>query len=107
TRFGYQTIGHTVVVQVGHRVFGIDPLGKEPRILWNRNLSQLPNSDTTPPPWNSLNVSPRDGGGTIIYSDGSMQRAGDGGRLREGGGGGSGGAGAARYADCDRPGDGT
>jgi len=44
----------------------------------------LPNSDTNPPGWNSLNVSPKDGGVTLVYSDGSMQRVGDGGPLAAG-----------------------
>lgn len=77
-RFGYQTLGHTVVLQLGHRVFGIDPLGKEPRLLWSKNLSLLPGSDTSPPGWvtNGLTVDPRDGSVQIIYTDGSMQRLG-------------------------------
>lgn len=84
TRFGYQTLGHTVVIQLGHRVFGIDPLGKEPRILWNRNVSELPNSDTTPPSWTALNVSPKDGSVSLQYPDGSMQLVGAGGPLAAG-----------------------
>ncbi|MGL4551459.1 MAG: PQQ-binding-like beta-propeller repeat protein, partial [Gemmataceae bacterium] len=84
TRLGYQTIGHTVVVQLGHRVFGIDPLGKEPRVLWSQNLSQMPNSETNPPEWASLTVSPKDGGVTALYSDGSMTHAGAGGPLAAG-----------------------
>jgi outer membrane protein assembly factor BamB/tetratricopeptide (TPR) repeat protein len=82
--FGYQTLGHTVVLSLGNRVFGIDPLGKEPRVLWSRNLSDLPNSDTNPPQPTNISINPRDEAVQLIYSDGSMQRLGSGGALAAG-----------------------
>ncbi|MBY0228622.1 MAG: PQQ-binding-like beta-propeller repeat protein, partial [Gemmataceae bacterium] len=85
TRFGFQTLGHTVVIQLGHRVFGIDPLGKEPRILWSRNLSQLPGSDTNPPAWSLNQTDMRDGSITLVYTDGSVQRLASGGSPLAGG----------------------
>ena len=79
--FGYQTLGHTVILTLGNRVYGIDPLGKEPRVLWSQNLSLLPNSDTNPPMWSGLNFNTRDDSILLTYSDGSMQRLGEGGAL--------------------------
>jgi outer membrane protein assembly factor BamB/tetratricopeptide (TPR) repeat protein len=87
-QFGYQTVGHTVVLQLGHKVYGIDPLGKEPRILWTENLSQLPGTDNNPPPMDPARSQPmpdsRDGAALMEYSDGSMQRLGVGGPLQAG-----------------------
>ncbi|MFQ3593114.1 MAG: PQQ-binding-like beta-propeller repeat protein, partial [Gemmataceae bacterium] len=79
--FGYQTLGHTVILTLGNRVYGIDPLGKEPRVLWTQNLSLLPNSDTNPPMWTGLTMSQRDDSLLLTYSDGSMQRLGANGAL--------------------------
>ena len=74
-RFGYQTMGHAVVLQQGHRVFGIDPLGNEPRILWSRNLSpQLPSTEAGLPTMARSEIDARDGSVVMVYSDGSAQR---------------------------------
>ncbi len=87
-QFGFQNIGHTVVLQLGHKVYGIDPLGKEPRILWTENLSQMPGTDANPPQMDPARpqptFDPRDGAAVMEYSDGSMQRLGVGGPLQAG-----------------------
>ena len=36
TRFSYMTLGHLIVLPVGHMVFGIDPVNQ--KVLWERNL---------------------------------------------------------------------
>jgi len=76
-KFGFQTQGHLVIVTLGHRVFAIDPLNKG-RVVWQKNLSMLPKSDTEAPypmntnfPWDQ-----RDGSVSILYTDGSAQRLG-------------------------------
>jgi outer membrane protein assembly factor BamB len=83
-RFGFQSQGHLVVLQLGHMVFGIDPLNKG-RVLWEKNLSQLPGSATTAPAPNGQPVvDPRDGSVVVAYTDGSMQRLGAAGPLQAG-----------------------
>ncbi len=82
-RFGFQSAGHLVVLQLGHMVFGIDPLNKG-RVLWERNLSMLPNSATNPPYWQSLVHDPRDNSLVLAYSDGHVQRLGTVGPLQGG-----------------------
>ncbi len=82
-KFGFQSVGHLVVLQLGHLVFGIDPLNKG-RVLWERNLSSLPGSGTAPPSYTSLTVDPRDGSVVVLYSDGWTQRLGEVGPLHGG-----------------------
>jgi outer membrane protein assembly factor BamB len=82
-KFNYQSLGHLVVLQLGHMVFGVDPLNKG-RVLWERNLSSLPGSATAPPYYQSLSVDPRDNAVVVVYSDGWMQRLGEAGPLQGG-----------------------
>jgi tetratricopeptide (TPR) repeat protein len=37
-RFPYETVGHLIILPVGHRIFGLDPVNH--RLLWERNLLQ-------------------------------------------------------------------
>ncbi|MFO0843947.1 MAG: PQQ-binding-like beta-propeller repeat protein [Gemmataceae bacterium] len=83
-KFPFQTQGHLVVLQLGHMVFGIDPLGKG-RVLWEKNLSSLPGSATAPPGNFANAYDPRDNGLVLTYSDGWTQRlGGEGGPLQGG-----------------------
>lgn len=76
-QFGFQTQGHLVIMTLGHLLFAIDPLSKG-RVVWQKNLSQLPNSDKQAPyPMNSaFPYDQRDGSVQILYTDGSAQRLG-------------------------------
>ena len=78
-KFGYQTLGHLVVLQLGHMVYGVDPLNKG-RVLWERNLSSLPGVTA----YQSLSFDPRDNSVVVAYSDGWMQRLGETGPLQGG-----------------------
>jgi outer membrane protein assembly factor BamB/tetratricopeptide (TPR) repeat protein len=82
-KFGFQSLGHLVVLQLGHMVFGIDPLNNG-RVIWERNLSSLPGSAAAAPGYQSLSVDPRDGSVMVLYSDGWMQRLGEIGPLQGG-----------------------
>lgn len=81
-RFSYQTVGHLVVLQLGHMVFGIDPLNKG-RVLWEKNLSSLP-AAATPTANGTPMVDPRDGSVELHYTDGWIQRLGEVGPLQGG-----------------------
>lgn len=78
-KFNYQSLGHLVVLQLGHMVFGIDPLGKG-RVLWERSLSSLPGGGT--PSYSSLSVDQKDNSVVLLYPDGWMQRLGQAGPLQ-------------------------
>ncbi|MFO0879083.1 MAG: PQQ-binding-like beta-propeller repeat protein [Gemmataceae bacterium] len=82
-KFGYQTLGHLVVLQLGHMVYGVDPLNKG-RVLWEKNLSSLPGSATAAPSYQSLSYDSRDNGLMLLYTDGWMQRLGETGPLQGG-----------------------
>jgi outer membrane protein assembly factor BamB len=82
-KFGFQSLGHLVVLQLGHMVFGIDPLNKG-RVLWERNLSSLPGAGSAAPGYTSLSVDARTGSVMVLYSDGWMQRLGETGPLQGG-----------------------
>lgn len=82
-KFTFQNLGHLVALQLGHMVFGIDPLNKG-RVLWEKNLSSLPGSATTAPVHQSLTINPRDNSVELLYSDGWMQRLGEIGPLQGG-----------------------
>jgi outer membrane protein assembly factor BamB len=82
-KFGFQSLGHLVVLQLGHLVFGIDPLNNG-RVKWEKNLSSLPGSSSAPPNYSSLTVDPRDGSVVVAYTDGWMQRLGETGPLHGG-----------------------
>lgn len=82
-KFGYQTLGHLVVLQLGHMVYGVDPLNKG-RVLWERNLSSLPGSTSAAPSYQSLSYDARDNSVVLLYTDGWMQRLGEMGPLQGG-----------------------
>jgi outer membrane protein assembly factor BamB/tetratricopeptide (TPR) repeat protein len=82
-RFGFQSLGHLVVLQLGHMVFAVDPLNKG-RVLWEKNLSLLPNTASAPPAYYSLTHDPRDNSAVVAYSDGWVQRLGSIGPLQGG-----------------------
>jgi outer membrane protein assembly factor BamB/tetratricopeptide (TPR) repeat protein len=74
-RFPFQSVGHLVVLPVGHMVFGIDPVGR--RVLWEKSLvgkdgPQTPNG----PQYIQLAADPRDGSLRVNYADGWVQRLG-------------------------------
>lgn len=79
-RFTYQNLGHLVMVQVGHRLFALDPVNQ--KVLWEKHLSASPGvKPIRQPPQGSLIVDPRDGSTWVIYHDGWAQRLGKSGRL--------------------------
>jgi outer membrane protein assembly factor BamB len=72
-RYSYRTVGHVIVLPVGHTVFGIDPLGH--KVLWERSLlgaAGLP-AGTAP---TQVIQDPKDGGVEVVYPDGWHQRLG-------------------------------
>ncbi len=81
-RFPYSTVGHLIVLPLGHRVFGIDPVNH--RRLWEVDLSAEAKgpfrTDNTGrgPGWNQHPpvVDPRDGSVLITYNDNWAQRLG-------------------------------
>jgi outer membrane protein assembly factor BamB len=80
----YMTMGHLIVLPLGHMVFGIDPINK--KVLWEKNLylsANLPGqaNQGQPPGYNQLIVDPRDGTILITYPDGWTQRLGQTGTL--------------------------
>jgi len=80
-KFSYQNLGHLVVLQLGHMVFGIDPLNK-PRILWERNLSSLPGALSTPPSPPVPTLNSKDNSLELVYPDGWVQHLGQAGPLQ-------------------------
>jgi len=80
-KFSYQNMGHLVVLQLGHMVYGIDPRNK-PRVLWEQNLSSLPGAGTTAPTYTTMNYDAQDNSLVLVYSDGWMQRLGEAGPLQ-------------------------
>jgi outer membrane protein assembly factor BamB/tetratricopeptide (TPR) repeat protein len=82
-RFPYSTVGHLIVLPLGHRVFGIDPVNH--RVLWEKDLSEGAGLVRTAPGnsrgpfWNPQHppvVDPRDGSVLITYNDNWAQRLG-------------------------------
>src|SRR5206468_2278078 len=75
--YTYQNLGHLIVLQVGHLVFGIDPQNKG-RVLWERSLTPATTSTY------NLNYTfdPKDNSVMVLYSDGYMQRLGASGPLQ-------------------------
>jgi outer membrane protein assembly factor BamB len=84
-KFNYQTLGHLIVLPLGHLVFGLDPINK--KVLWQKNLhataSQINNNNLEGNLQNyqQLTVDPRDGTIQVVYQDGWMQRLGQAGTL--------------------------
>jgi outer membrane protein assembly factor BamB len=83
-RWSYQSLGHLVVLPLGHMVFGIDAV--KGKILWQRNLyaadapgvqGGMPQFNPQIPPM----IDPRDGSVVVTYQDGWAQRLGQTGPL--------------------------
>ncbi len=66
-KFAYQTLGHLIVLPVGNKVFGIDPINNMK--LWERDLQSQPGIQA------SLARDP-DGSIQFLYNDGFKQRLG-------------------------------
>jgi len=83
-RFPYSTVGHLIVLPLGHRVFGIDPVNH--RRLWEVDLSagvvgpfHTNTREPRGPAWDQQHppaVDPRDGSVLITYHDNWAQRLG-------------------------------
>ena len=80
-RFPYATVGHLIVLPLGHRVFGIDPVHHH--VLWEKNLAEgagpMRSNASSPgnPVWNGFPaVDPRDGSVLLIYNNNWAQRLG-------------------------------
>src|SRR5208282_3379785 len=67
-RYPYHVIGHLVVLPLGQKIFGIDPVGHQ--VLWEKNLAgeQAAQPNIIP--------DPRDGSLQLLYADGWVQRLG-------------------------------
>jgi outer membrane protein assembly factor BamB len=82
SRFSYSTSGHLIVLPLGDRVFGFDPVHH--RKLWERNLLEKGgpvhvHTASQAPMWNPQTapvVDPRDGSMLLTYNDGWYQRIG-------------------------------
>jgi outer membrane protein assembly factor BamB len=83
--FPYRTLGHLVVLPVGHMVFGIDPVNQ--KVLWEKNLATLGNSSGLNAPAAAAPVptqffmDPHDNSLQVLYQDGWIQRLGQTGPL--------------------------
>ncbi len=67
----FQTLGHLILVQVGQKVFALDPVNK--KLLWKKSLaSGAINAQLQQAPV----VDPRDGSTQVVYMGGWMQRLG-------------------------------
>ncbi len=75
-RFSYRTLGHLVVLPLGQRVFGIDPVNRQ--VLWEHDLagSMPPAPGQHGPAWLKLNVDAKDGSIRLLYVDGWSQHLG-------------------------------
>ncbi len=76
-KFNFQSLGHLVVLPLGHMVFGIDPINH--KLLWEMNLHnpQTPGQPQGLPNLSQTIVDPRDGSVEVTYADGWKQRLGD------------------------------
>jgi hypothetical protein len=75
-RYTFQTVGHLVVLPLGHMVFAIDTVNK--KLLWERNLIG-PNITPQNP---NVTIDPRDNTVVLIYPDGYVQRLGQAGPVK-------------------------
>jgi outer membrane protein assembly factor BamB len=89
-KFSYMSLGHLVVLPVGHVVVGLDAVTG--RKLWEKNLFDPAGGTASPPQLQagivqpgfpqvvnqnqSMTVDPRDGSVLVVYSDGWTQRLG-------------------------------
>jgi outer membrane protein assembly factor BamB len=69
-RYAYQTVGHVVVLPLGHMVFAIDTINK--KLLWERSLIGAALGQQNP----NVTVDPRDNSVVLSYADGFTQRLG-------------------------------
>jgi len=77
TRFSYETMGHLIILPVGYRIFGIDPVNH--RLLWEHNLLREAGGAVSTAALGHLTLvpDPRDGSVAATYSSGGwMQRLG-------------------------------
>jgi outer membrane protein assembly factor BamB len=75
TRFPYETVGHLLILPVGHRLCGIDPVNH--RLLWERDLLQdAPGPLRADGRVMSLVPDPRDDSLSVAYPNGWKQRLG-------------------------------
>jgi outer membrane protein assembly factor BamB len=82
---GFQTLGHLVVLPLGHLVLGIDPLAPQGKqVLWQVNLAGTQGQQPQPQPGGNhpmqpmqIMVDPRDGSLVVVYTGGWSQRLGD------------------------------
>jgi outer membrane protein assembly factor BamB len=71
-RYTFETVGHVIVLPVGHMVCGIDPVGRQ--VLWEQSLLGRPG--TTPGGNISTHQDPKDGSVQILFQDGFIMRLG-------------------------------
>jgi outer membrane protein assembly factor BamB/tetratricopeptide (TPR) repeat protein len=83
SRFPYSTVGHLIVLPLGQRVYGIDPVYPHQRILWEKSLSSegsgLVHTNSRGVSWDPQHppvVDPRDGSVLVTYNDNWAQRLG-------------------------------
>src|SRR5262249_4331454 len=69
-RYAYQTVGHVVVLPLGHMVFAIDTINK--KVLWEKSLIGATLGQQNP----NVTVDPRDNSVVLAYADGFTQRLG-------------------------------
>jgi outer membrane protein assembly factor BamB/tetratricopeptide (TPR) repeat protein len=74
-RLTYKTLGHLIVLQLGHMVYGFDPVRQAK--LWEMNLA----GSSQPTVAGQPVVDPRDGSLRVLYTDNWMQRLGQTGPL--------------------------
>jgi outer membrane protein assembly factor BamB len=83
-RFKFQSVGHLVVLPLGHMVFALDPVNQ--KVLWEKNLlAPLASSAATTAPSSApqqMQTDPVDGSIQIYYPDGWWQRLGQTGTLQ-------------------------
>jgi outer membrane protein assembly factor BamB/tetratricopeptide (TPR) repeat protein len=68
--FPYHTTGHVVVLNLGDKVFALDPVQR--RVLWEQSLI----SPTTMANYSNIVADPADGTPQLVYPDGFVQRVG-------------------------------
>ena len=74
-RVSFKTLGHLVVLPLGHMVFALDPVSKQ--VLWEKNLT----GSNGMPNYVSHTIDPRDGSVQVVYKEGWTQRLGQSGPL--------------------------
>ncbi len=85
TGLSYRNLGHLVVLPLGHRVFGVDPIHRT--LLWEKDLcpdGAARGLGTAPPRLIQVTVDPREPELLATYPDGWVQRPGSGAVLETG-----------------------